>query len=84
MPAPKDQEQARCLFHKTLKIIPLLSNAPLEPLKAIAPVAKTNIPIQARTLSKTKPTDQLSKDILRSPFAAHSDPMSMSTQRYQE
>ncbi|NEQ57656.1 MAG: hypothetical protein F6K53_09615 [Moorea sp. SIO4A1] len=26
MPIPPDQPQARCLFHKTLKIIPLLSN----------------------------------------------------------
>ncbi|NEP21898.1 hypothetical protein [Moorena sp. SIO3I6] len=26
MPIPPDLEQARCLFHKTLKIIPLLSN----------------------------------------------------------
>ncbi|NEO41800.1 MAG: hypothetical protein F6J90_37950 [Moorea sp. SIOASIH] len=27
LPAPQDLEQARCLFHLTLKIIPLLSNA---------------------------------------------------------
>ncbi|NEO47360.1 MAG: hypothetical protein F6K55_25835 [Moorea sp. SIO4A3] len=62
MPIPLDLEQARCLFHKTLKIIPLLSNCLPKTALSIKTVrcTPTKQPWPKATLREQPSTTQLS------------------------